>query len=262
MVQVLPPDSARIADENSLLIMDIVVELSDGSIANVEVQKIGYRFPGERCACYSADLLLRQYRRVREESTKRFSYRNIKNVYTIILFEKSPKAFHEFENVFIHHFEQGTDTGLKINLLQEYNFIALDIFRKNIYNKAIQSELEAWLTFLSVDDPEMIVELLKRYPRFQPMYEEIYEMCRSTERVMGMFSKELKELDDNTVEFMIDELQEMVDKERARAEEERDRADRAENLANEIQRKYEELLRQSSQQTPVNDKTKAENVTK
>lgn len=124
-------------------------------------------------------------------------------------------------SVYIHHFEQGTDSGLKINLLQEYNFIALDIFRKNIYNKGIQNELEAWLTFLSVDDPEMIVELLKRYPRFQPMYEEIYEMCRSTERVMGMFSKELKELDDNTVEFMIDELQEMVDKERARAEEEK-----------------------------------------
>ena len=91
------------------------------------------------------------------------------------------------------------------------------------------------------------MELLERYPRFQPMYEEIYEMCRSTERVMGMFSKELKELDDNTVEFMIDELQEMVDKERARA-------DRAENLANEIQRKYEELLRQCSQPTSINDK--------
>ena len=104
--------------------------LCNGSIANVEVQKIGCRFPGERCACYSADLLLRQYRRVREESTKRFSYRNIKNVYTIIFFEKSPKAFHEFENVFIHHFEQGTDTGLKINLLQEYNFITFDIFQK------------------------------------------------------------------------------------------------------------------------------------
>ena len=59
-------------------------------------------------------------------------------------------------SVFIHHFEQGTDSGLKINLLQEYNFIALDIFRKNIYNKEIQNELEAWLTFLSVDDPEMI----------------------------------------------------------------------------------------------------------
>ncbi len=52
----------RIADETSLLITDIVVELEDGSIANVEMQKIGYLFPGQRCACYSADLLLRQYK--------------------------------------------------------------------------------------------------------------------------------------------------------------------------------------------------------
>lgn len=101
------------------------------------------------------------------------------------------------------------------------------------------------------------MELLERYPRFQPIYEEIYEMCRSTERVMGMFSKELKELDDNTVEFMIDELQEMVDKERARA----DRAEAEKQQAvtqaeqekqqalekvKEIQQKYEELLQQQN----------------
>ena len=54
--QVLPNDSSRIADENSLLITDILVEFDDGSLANVEIQKIGYAFPGERSACYSADL--------------------------------------------------------------------------------------------------------------------------------------------------------------------------------------------------------------
>ena len=159
---------------------------------------------------------------------KRFSYQNIKNVYTIVLFEKSPEAFHEFENTYLHHAEQKTDTGLKINLLQEYHFIALDIFRKTIYNKGIQDELDAWLVFLSVEEPEQIIELLEKYPKFRPMYEQVYEMCRSTERVMGMFSRELKELDDNTVEFMIDELKEMVDKEKARAEEEKNRADQAE----------------------------------
>ncbi len=47
--------------------MDIVVELSTGSIANVQVQKLGHAFPGQRCACYSADLLLRQYKRVKSE---------------------------------------------------------------------------------------------------------------------------------------------------------------------------------------------------
>ncbi len=62
VLKVLPGDSTRIVDETSLLITDIVVELEDGSIANVEMQKIGYLFPGQRCACYSADLLLRQYK--------------------------------------------------------------------------------------------------------------------------------------------------------------------------------------------------------
>ena len=65
IVRILPHDSTRIADETSLLITDIVVELEDGSLANVEIQKIGYAFPGPRSACYSADMLLRQYKRVR-----------------------------------------------------------------------------------------------------------------------------------------------------------------------------------------------------
>lgn len=81
VLKILPVDSVRIADESSLLIMDIVVELEDGSIANLEVQKIGYLFPGQRSACYSADLLLRQYKRVRGEASKnmgsKFSYRDL-----------------------------------------------------------------------------------------------------------------------------------------------------------------------------------------
>ena len=56
ILKVLPNDSTRIADESSLVIMDIVIELADHSIANVEVQKLGYKFPGQRAACYSADL--------------------------------------------------------------------------------------------------------------------------------------------------------------------------------------------------------------
>ena len=58
----------RLSDESSLLITDIIVELEDGTLANIEVQKIGYVFPGARCACYSSDMLLRQYKRVRQRS--------------------------------------------------------------------------------------------------------------------------------------------------------------------------------------------------
>lgn len=87
VVEVLPNDSTRLADKSALVITDIVVELEDKSIVNIEIQKIGYKFPGERCACYSSDLLLRQYKRVRSKRNDKFSYRDIKNVYTIILFE-------------------------------------------------------------------------------------------------------------------------------------------------------------------------------
>ena len=52
IVRILPNDSTRIADEVSLLITDIVVELEDGSLANVEIQKIGYAFPPEGCDRY------------------------------------------------------------------------------------------------------------------------------------------------------------------------------------------------------------------
>ena len=55
ILEILPNDSTRIADEMTLLIMDIVVQLEDGTIVNLEVQKIGYKFPEERCACYSAE---------------------------------------------------------------------------------------------------------------------------------------------------------------------------------------------------------------
>ncbi len=219
IVTVLPNDSTRIADESSLLITDIVVELRDGSIANVEVQKIGYMFPGERGACYSADLLLRQYKRLRGEKGKKFSYKDVKTVYTIIFFERSPQEFHDFGQNYIHKFEQKSDSGLELELLQKYCFIALDIFRKNLQNKDINSELEAWLVFLSEDEPEEIEKLIRQYPKFKTMYEDVYELCQNIGRVMQMFSKELQELDRNTVQYMINVMQDEIDEQKCRIDE-------------------------------------------
>ncbi len=230
--RVLPGDSTRLADEQSLLIMDILVELADTSLANVEVQKIGYRFPGQRSACYSSDLLLRQYKRVKGEKKKAFSYKDIKSVYTIVFFETSIKEFHEYSQNYIHKFKQQSDTGLELELLQKYVFIPLDIFHgiyhndgksngKNSANsggdkhhKAVKrhwNKREAWLTFLSTDEPEIIIELIRQYPEFKEMYEEIYVMCQNVEKVMEMFSKELIQLDRNTVQYMIDEMQDTID---------------------------------------------------
>ncbi len=247
---VLPNDSTRIADESSLLITDIVVELRDGSLANVEVQKIGYKFLGERSACYSADLLLRQYKRVRSKKRKKFSYRDMKSVYNIVLFESSPKEFYQYPDIYIHRCEQQSDTGIRLELLQKYVFIPIDIFKKTQQNKKGRGKLDAWLTFFSTDEPEEIVKLIKAYPQFKPMYEEAYEICWNMEENMGLFSKELRELDRNTVQLMIDEMQEELDRKRAEVEQqknlaeiEKSRADRLEESERQKSEQLEEALR-------------------
>ena len=71
------------------------------------------------------------------------------------------------------------DTGLQLEMLQEYVMVSLDIFHKAMQNKPIKNLLEAWLTFLSSDEPERIIELITRYPEFKLMYETLYHMCRN-----------------------------------------------------------------------------------
>lgn len=124
-VQVLRvlPNEDTILDGESLLIMDILVQLGDDSLVNVEIQKIPYLFPGQRMCCYSADLLLRQYSRVKGERGAAFTYDDIKKVYVIVIFEKSTRIFHEKGLGFIHRGENTFDTGLKMELLQKYILI-------------------------------------------------------------------------------------------------------------------------------------------
>ena len=243
ILKVLPNESAQIAAESSLLIMDIVVQFEDGSIANVEIQKIGYLFPGQRSACYSSDLLLRQYKRVRAELGQGFTYRKIQKVYTIVLFEKSNSDFSNFsKEIYIHHFEQKSDTGVEMNLLQEYTFICLDIFSDIIQNedRKIENRLEEWLVFLSQDDPDMIIKLLNQNADFQEIYEEVYTICLNMERMMEMFSKELAILDRNTVKLMIDEMEEEVAEAKRKADEAESRADEAESRADEAESRADE----------------------
>ena len=46
---------------------------------------------------------------------------------------------------------------------------------------------------------------MKKYPEFRSIYEEVYEMCRNVEEIMGLFSEELAEK-----EKMIAELNQKI----------------------------------------------------
>ncbi len=100
--------------------------------------------------------------------------------------------------------------------------------------------------FLSDDDPETVIQLIEDYPEFRKLYEEGYQICRNIEEVMQMFSEELKELDRNTVQLMIDEMQEEIDRQRTQIENQRKEnirlleAEKSERIRR-IRRSYEKL---------------------
>jgi flagellar biosynthesis chaperone FliJ len=87
----------------------------------------------------------------------------------------------------------------------------------------------------------MILAIITQYPEFKELYSQLYEICRNMEQVMGMFSKELQILDRNTVQYMIDEMQETIDRQKEELEEARKEIKEKEQLYEEYQKLVQEL---------------------
>ena len=212
--RMLPNEHKRITDRGSLLIMDILVEFETGELADVEIQKVGYLFPGQRASCYSSDMVMRQYERIRSAKGEDFSYKDLKKVYTIVIMENSSQELKAVPEYYIHRGRCEFDSGLKLNLLQEFYFISLDVFLDIMDNRGKEakiSELEAWLYFIGSDKVEHIQRVITSYPWFAEMYEEIGEFRRHPEEAIRMFSDALKILDENTVRYMIDEMRQEIE---------------------------------------------------
>ena len=64
------------------------------------------------------------------------------------------------------------------------------------------------------------------------MYDEAYMICRNIEEVMDMFSEELYELDKNTVQYMIDEMQDTIDEQKDTIDEQKDIIDKQNQVLN------------------------------
>ena len=212
---------------NALLIMDILVQLADGSLANVEVQKIPYLFPAQRMSCYSADLVLRQYSRVKGEPGKTFTYKKMKTVYTIIFFEQSSAEFKapDLNGAYLHQGKTIFNTGLQLDLLQQFYLISLDVFSENKYPLDKNNRLTAWLSLLATRNTEDLDTILAAYPWLEEIYQDMASYLRKPEEVLTMFSDALKILDHNTVQYMIDEMQNPIDGQKAEI------ADQAEQIA-------------------------------
>ena len=141
--------------------------------------------------------------------------------------------------------------------------IPLDIFLKNQHNKGkvIDNLLDAWLLFFSSDDPEDILNITQKYPKFQVMYEQAYQICRNVEDVMGIFSEELRMLDRNTVQLMIDDMQKTID---TQGEELVEKNEQLAQKDEQLTQKDEQLTQKDEQLTQKNEQLaqKDEQLTK
>ena len=240
----LPKEHRRISEKGSLLIMDILAETEEGELVNVEIQKIGYLFPGQRAACYAADMLMRQYEREKSIRGEDFNYRDMKKVYTIVIMEQSSKEFKMFPKDYVHHGTWKFNTGLNLELLSEFYFISLDIFinlEDNKKKETIINELEAWLYFIASDKPEHIEKVLASVPRFEEMYREIIYFRYHPEEAICMFSEALRVLDENTVKYMIEEMKQELEEKNQTLDQARKELTEKDKELNEVKQELERL---------------------
>ena len=213
IIDILPREGTQLVEKGSFVIMDALVQLDDGTYANIEMQKIGYQFPLSRADCYSSDIIMRQYVRLKNELGNRFDFMNMHKVYCIILMETSPKPFHEFPGIYLHHRRPVFDTGIYKNNdgLHEDIFICLDSFRSIIHTINKDSSMQdAWLTFLSTTDLKTIHSLISSFPEFEAIYQEIADFVKDPKELMNMLSEELYIMDRNSERLMVNDLREAV----------------------------------------------------
>ena len=214
--QLLPNEGIRLNESSSLVIMDIICRDSKGRIINIEMQKLGYLFPGERASCYSADMIMRQYNKLRGQLKSSFQYKDMKPTYLIILMEKSSEEFRSVSPEYFHELEYQYSSKAVVSNLSNIVYISLDTFNKYVHN--IDTDRDAWLTFLSATDFSKIIKLLETHPQFIELYKELAVFRQDPERLMNMVSEMIRELDHNTVMYMIDELKSEIEQKDAEIE--------------------------------------------
>ena len=225
---------------NSFVIMDMVVRLDNGSITNIEIQKVPYDFPAERISCYSADLVLRQFRMLKglepentdhgSSSSGRASYSGMNKVQTILFFENSSSSLKSPVNkkAYFHVGKTTFNTGINISLLQEYHLISLDTFKKYRYSDIMDGRIDIdstdcddsqydsgltkkmkldrlkYLSLFTAATPGEINRLVTLFPELSSIRSQIREYLTRPGEVLNMFSEALRILDRNTAELMAD----------------------------------------------------------
>ena len=79
--------------------------------------------------------------------------------------------------------------------------------------------MNGWLALLSTDDVNRLDELVSDYPHLEGIIADMAGYLDKPQEVVGMFSEALKILDENTVHYMMDEMQKDIDSKNEQIEE-------------------------------------------
>ena len=77
------------------------------------------------------------------------------------------------------------------------------------------NRMTAWLSLLDTRNVDDLTEILAVYPWLEAIYQDMASYLHKPEEVLTMFSDALKILDNNTVQYMIDEMQNTIDDQKA-----------------------------------------------
>ena len=77
------------------------------------------------------------------------------------------------------------------------------------------NRVTAWLSLLATRNVDDLTEILDVYPWLEAIYQDMASYLYKPEEVLTMFSDALKILDHNTVQYMIDEMQNTIDDQKA-----------------------------------------------
>ena len=139
----------------------------------------------------------------------------MRSVYVIVLMESSPAKFRDCKETYIHHSDFRLNSGISIQNLMNFIYISLDNFLKIPHNEL--TELEAWLYFLSSDNPLHIQQIISKYPFFKELYRDIIDFRYNPKELIHMYRipEALLVADRNTANLMIDDLKQDVAKKEA-----------------------------------------------
>ena len=161
----------------------------------------------------------------------------MRKVHTIILFEDSNKSLISDMDkaLYFHVGKTKFNTGIKIELLQDFVLVSLDTFRKYRYSDIKEGRTEItdydydssqyddelvtekmkrnrlkYLSLFVAETPQEIDKLVETFPDLESVRQDINEYLERPGEVLSMFSEALRILDRNTAELMVDRMKDEI----------------------------------------------------